>query len=148
MSKKIGKFFDIRKRNKQLLFIVLVFFLVSFVIVHLYSLNFTRYVYIKGYHIHHFYFGTVSLALGGILGILSTGRQKLKIASALIGTGIGLFADEIGLLLNCTSDNRVCSYYFPDTTDIILTITVIIVFLIAIADWSDLKEVETVKEQN
>jgi hypothetical protein len=90
----------------------------------------------------------VSLALGGILGILSTGRQKLKIASALIGTGIGLFADEIGLLLNCTSDNRVCSYYFPDTTDIILTITVIIVFLIAIADWSDLKEVETVKEQN
>ena len=122
-----------------MLFIILVFFLVSFFIVRFYSLYIGGSINIKGYHIHHFYFGTVALVLGGILGILSTSRQKLKIASALIGTGIGLFADEIGLLLNCTTDNKICSYYFPDTGDIIMTITVMIVFLIAIADWRDEK---------
>lgn len=142
MKKKIKSMLDIRKKNKQLLFIVLVFFLVSFVTIRFYSLNFSQYVYIRGYHIHHFYFGTVALVLGGILGILSTERQKLKIASALVGVGMGLFADEIGLLLNCTTNNRICSYYFPQTGDIILTITVVIVFLIAAVDWRDDKRLE------
>ena len=133
---------DIRKKNKQLLFILLVFFLLSFFAIHLQSLYLGSSIHIRGYHIHHFYFGTVALALGGILGILSTARAKLKIASAMIGVGIGLFADEIGLLLNCTTDNRICSYYFPQTSDIILTITAVIVFLIAIADWRDDKKLE------
>lgn len=148
MVKKISKlkpFFDIRKQNKRKLFIVLIFFLGAFAVAHLYALNFTHYVHIAGYHIHHFYFGTAALALGGILGILNDNhhRRRIDIASALIGTGIGLFADEIGLLLNCTTQHHVCAYAFPDTGDIIMTIAVIIVFLIALAD----TDVEAVKKQ-
>ncbi|MEJ2729472.1 MAG: hypothetical protein P8185_13360 [Deltaproteobacteria bacterium] len=140
MVKKVKSIFDIRKRNKGRLFIVLIFFLVSFSIARLYSLYIDVYVYIKGYHIHHFYYGALALSSGGILGILSNNNnmKKIFIACALIGIGIGLFADELGLLLNCTNGTKLCEYYFPDIGDIILTITSGIVFLIAIAD-TDIK---------
>lgn len=144
MFKKIHHLFDIKKENKRKLVIVLVFFLGSFAIARLYALNFTHYVHIEGYHIHHFYFGTAVLAMGGILGILSDNRHRwrINIASALIGIGAGLFADEIGLLLNCTTENHFCSYYFPDSGDIILTIAVAIVFLIVLVD----TDIEALKE--
>jgi len=136
MFKVMKSVFDIRKRKKARLFLVLVFFLVSFLGARLYSLYFDVYVYIEGYHIHHFYFGTVALALGGILGILndSNNKKRFFIASALIGIGMGLFADEIGLLLNTTGGTPFSAYVFPDIGDIILTITCVIVFLIAIVD--------------
>ena len=134
MLKKIKHLFDIRRQKKQYLFIVLIAFLFSFSAARLYSLNFTKYVYIEGYHIHHFYFGMICLSLGGILGTLEDDCKKKKLASALIGIGLGLFGDEIGLLLNCTSDGMICNYYFPGWDDIILTMVAIIIFLMAIAD--------------
>ena len=136
MVKRVRSIFDIRKRYKRRLFIVLIFFLLSFSIARLYSLYIDVYVYIDGYHIHHFYFGTLALAMGGILGILndSNDRKRALIASALIGIGIGLFADEIGLLLNSTTGTGFSAYIFPDIGDIILTIACSIVFLIAIVD--------------
>ena len=134
--KKVKSIFDIRKQNKQKLFIVLIFFLGSFAFEHAYSIYVGKgIVFIKGYHIHHFYFGTLSLALGGILAILkNNNRRMIQIASMFIGIGLGLFGDEIGLLLNCTSENKFCTYAFPRTDDIILCLTAIIIFLIAIAD--------------
>lgn len=137
LKTKFKKTFDLKKENKRKMFIVLVFFLLSFFTVHFYSMHFSRYVYVKGYHIHHFYFGTAALFFGGILGIISNNPRRLKIASALVGIGTGLFADEIGMLLNCTSASKQCAYIFPDTPDIIMIITVLIIFLIAMAD-SDL----------
>ncbi len=135
MFKGIKIFFNIKKERKQRLYIVLIFFLLSFGIVRLYSLNFTHFILVDGYHIHHFYFGMASLFLGGILAIISdNNKTKLKIASAMIGIGSGLFADEIGLLLNCTSADHFCSYAFPDMGDIVSTIVLSIVFLIAIVD--------------
>jgi hypothetical protein len=136
MVKRVSSIFDIRKRNKGRLFIILIFFLVSFSISHLYSLYVHAYVYIRGYHIHHFYFGALALALGGILGILNTSdnKKRIFIAGALIGIGMGMFADEIGLLLNCTTGTGFREYFFPDSGDIILTIACSIVFLIALAD--------------
>ncbi len=129
--------FDLKKQNKQRMFIVLIFFLVSFFAVHFYSLHFSRYVYVKGYHIHHFYFGTAALFLGGILAILDNSQRRMKIAAALIGIGAGLFVDEIGLLLTCTSFDKTCAYIFPDTPDIVMIVAIIIIFFIALAD-SDL----------
>jgi hypothetical protein len=136
MVNRVSSFFDVRKQNKKRLFVVLVFFLISFSIARLYSLYFHFYVYISGYHIHHFYFGALTLALGGILGIMNNNdnKRRLFIACGLIGTGMGLFADEIGLLLNSTNSTGMSEYFFPDSGDIILTIGCSIVFLIAIAD--------------
>lgn len=52
-----------------------------------------------GYHIHHYYFGILLIAVAGWLAI--TGNQyftKEKLA-LMYGAGLGLFMDEIGLLL-------------------------------------------------
>ncbi len=87
-----------------------------------------------GYHIHHFYFGMVVLSIGGLIALLTNHKVVLRISSMLIGTGMGLFTDEIGLLLNCTSTNRQCIYYFPDTFDIIGSITLAIVSFMILAD--------------
>jgi len=134
IREKFKAAFDLKKENKKRMAIVLVFFLISFSIVHFYSMHFGRYIFVRGYHIHHFYFGTAALFLGGILALLDKNQRRMKIAAALIGTGAGLFIDELGLLLTCTTLNKTCAYVFPDTSDVVMTVTVIIVFLIALAD--------------
>lgn len=123
--------------KEQNLAIILVAFLITFVLARLYSLNVEYYVLVQGFHIHHFFFGTIVLALAGVLTVTFQHKKVFRLASALIGVGIGLFADEIGLLLNCTTDNRQCSYLFPDSLDFIGTIAVIIIVLIVLATLSD-----------
>ena len=58
-----------------------------------------RNIILFGYHIHHFYFGVFLMGLAGwwaIVGSRDIGKDKLAL---LFGTGLGLFMDEIGLLL-------------------------------------------------
>ena len=52
-----------------------------------------------GYHIHHFYFGILLLCVAGWLAIVGSQQLSLTHAAVLYGTGLGLFLDEIGLLL-------------------------------------------------
>ncbi len=143
--KFIKSFFNYKEPKKQLLHIVLISFLTTFGLARIYSIYIGNSIYIMGYHIHHFYFGMVVLSIGGLIALLTSHRAVLRISSMLIGTGIGLFADEIGLLLNCTSDNRQCIYYFPDTLDIIGSITLAIVSFMILAD---LIEKSYVKRKN
>jgi len=52
-----------------------------------------------GHHIHHFYFGFILISFAGwsaIVGSPKIGKEKLAV---LFGAGLGLFMDEIGLLL-------------------------------------------------
>lgn len=128
--KFIKSIFNIRDSKKRLLYIILLSFLLSFIVARIWSIYYGHSVYIRGFHIHHFYFGMLLLSVGGILGILSKTKEYLQAASLLIGAGIGLFADEIGLLLNCTTTNRVCAYAFPDTYDIIISISAVILISI------------------
>jgi hypothetical protein len=137
MIKYVKSIFNYREHKKQLLIIVLLSFLVAFIVVRIYSLSIGHSFYIRGYHIHHFYFGMLVLSTGGLIGILSTRKRILQIAAMLIGTGMGLFADEIGLLLNCTSANRICAYSFPDTLDIIFAIALAIISVIVLTDFID-----------
>jgi hypothetical protein len=137
MLKYIKSIFNYHEHKKQLLIIVLLSFLVAFSIARTYSLFIGHSIYIRGYHIHHFYFGMLVLSIGGVLGILSTRKRILQVAALLIGTGMGLFADEIGLLLNCTSDNRACVYAFANSFDIIFAIALAIVSVIVLTDLLD-----------
>jgi hypothetical protein len=52
-----------------------------------------------GYHIHHFWFGILMLAVGGWLGITVENERINRIAAILFGAGGGLIGDEVGLLL-------------------------------------------------
>jgi len=132
MLKFLKLIFNFHIWKMRLLNIVLIAFLCSFVGARLYSLYIVSSIYFHGYHIHHFYFGMLFLSVGGVIGILSVHRKFLQIAGALIGIGIGLFADEIGLLLNCTTAYRECLYAFPGISDIVILITALIVLLIIV----------------
>src|SRR6056297_3067589 len=59
-----------------------------------------RNIIINGYHIHHFYFGVLLLAVAGWLSITRNKYfSKVKLA-IMYGVGLGLFMDEIGMLLS------------------------------------------------
>jgi len=61
------------------------------------------YLYIKGYHIHHFYWGILLLILSNWMALIKYKRLYKRvfkgIASIMFGGGLGLVVDEFGLLL-------------------------------------------------
>ncbi|MFW5979995.1 MAG: hypothetical protein ACOC4G_03020 [Bacillota bacterium] len=57
-----------------------------------------RNIILFGYHIHHFYFGILFIAIAGWLALVRSSVSKERLA-LLYGAGLGLLMDEIGLLL-------------------------------------------------
>ncbi len=61
------------------------------------------YLYIKGYHIHHFYWGILLLISSSWLALIRYKRLHRRvfkgIASIMFGGGLGLIVDEFWLLL-------------------------------------------------
>lgn len=55
-------------------------------------------VWFQGYHIHHFFFGFTFLALAGWIAIFHESYSK-KLVAVLYGLGLGIFTDELGMLL-------------------------------------------------
>jgi hypothetical protein len=53
-----------------------------------------------GYHIHHLYIGIILIALAGWFSITRTSFIDRKDNALIYGIGLGLFMDEIGLLLS------------------------------------------------
>ncbi|ACB86320.1 hypothetical protein Nther_2770 [Natranaerobius thermophilus JW/NM-WN-LF] len=58
-----------------------------------------RNIILFGYHIHHFYFGILLLAIAGWIAIVGSKHFSREHAALCYGAGLGLFMDEIGLLL-------------------------------------------------
>ena len=56
-------------------------------------------VILFGYHIHHFYFGFLLICIAGWVAIVGSKHFNRKHAALMYGAGLGLFMDEIGLLL-------------------------------------------------
>lgn len=54
---------------------------------------------IRGIHIHHFWYGVATLAIGGWLGISIENERLNRVAAILFGAGGGIIGDEVGLLL-------------------------------------------------
>jgi len=135
MVKLLKSIFNFHEKKKQLLQLSLVAFLISFAVVRSYSVWVGGSIYIRGFQIHHFYFGMFILSIGGMLALLSEDRRIIQVASILMGVGIGLFADEIGLLLNCTTLTRRCAYAFPDSFDIIGSITLVFILILLLVDF-------------
>jgi len=84
----------------NLSFIMLVFFLASFVVARVFTAFFPSAVLVvEGYHVHHFWYGLALLATGGWLGINYRDDHTERIAAIIFGVGGGLVGDEIGLLV-------------------------------------------------
>ena len=58
-----------------------------------------RNVILFGYHIHHFYFGFILICYAAWMAIVHTETMDRKLMAVLFGSGLGLFMDEIGMLL-------------------------------------------------
>jgi|SRR5579872_753986 len=134
--------FDFHERKKQLLDLILIAFLVTFALARIWSIWVGNAIYIYGFHIHHFYFGMFILSLGGVIALLGDDIKIKQYASVMLGVGIGLFADEIGLLLNCTTADRVCAYAFPDTTEIVGSIALVLILILLTVDFIDRRKIK------
>gem|GEM_PF-2034039 len=123
---------DWHRESPRMLFNILAMFLLTFTVAHLYSLFVPFYVFLAGYHIHHFYYGMLILAITSIVGVVTNHDGVRHFISYWIGIGIGLIVDELGLLLNCTGEKvgLACQYLFPNTFDIVLIIALILLIFI------------------
>lgn len=128
-------FNNVHRESPRLLFNVLISFLATFFVAHAYSLVVPFYVFVRGYHIHHFYYGMLLLAVSALGAILSNRHEVRHGLSYIIGIGLGLIIDELGLLLTCTSETvGLCSYLFPNTFDIVLIVSVILAIFLFFGD--------------
>jgi len=59
----------------------------------------------SGFHVHHFWYGIVMLAVGGWLGISYNDPRVDRLAAIIFGAGGGLIGDEAGILLTLESNN-------------------------------------------
>ena len=58
-----------------------------------------RNIILFGYHVHHFFIGVFLICLAGWLAIVGTREVSRRFLAVMYGAGLGLFFDEIGLLL-------------------------------------------------
>jgi hypothetical protein len=136
---KVLKFlFNLRDEKKRLLITLFFSFLASLTIVRTYAVLVGGSIFIRGYQIHHFYFGMLCMSVGGLTALLLKSAKGQYFASILMGVGLGLFVDELGLLLNCTTIHHACGYSFPDVLDIFGVVTLMIVGLIIFVDLEEL----------
>jgi len=97
---------------------------------------------IAGYHIHHFYTGIILISIGAIALLLlepeesgRTHERKKLFLSRMIGVGLGLVVDEVGLLLSCTTDGLLCEYTYGDLGSMISVVFWILISLIILLEF-------------
>lgn len=69
-----------------------------------------RNIILFGYHIHHFYFGIILMAIAGWLAITDSSKLSKWWYAVMYGAGLGLLMDEIGLLLTWGNYTSSLSY--------------------------------------
>lgn len=115
---------DILQRKKQTPFIIFISFAIAFAIARLtvtYGPEWLRF-YIRQYHIHHFYYGFALLALSNWIALTTNKEHMFKVSAVLFGIGMGLFVDEFGLLLTCTTPPMGCDYWARQSYDVFVLI--------------------------
>jgi hypothetical protein len=105
-------------RYKDQTFWILFAFIPTFIIARVFVELFPEtYVPVNGFHVHHFAYGFVILAVAGFIAIVRPHRAPPWLA-ALYGVGLALAIDEAGMWLQLTS------YYYNETSENIIIIVV------------------------
>lgn len=122
--------------KRQIPFLITISYLLFFVLIRLFvalagsarGLAPDEYFYIGrnvilfGYRIHHFYFGIALICYAAWVAIVHTETMDRRFAAILFGAGLGLFMDQIGMLLTG-------SYYSSITIWISMLLAVILLNL-------------------
>lgn len=99
-----------KEKRKEIPFLIFVSFLLSFLIARLYVYFFVPGLAsadifpLDGYVLHHLYYGIGLIIIAGWIGLVHKNRNMERGASVLYGLGLGLFFDEIGLMLTEFAD--------------------------------------------
>jgi len=118
-------------KKLQIQFIILFSFIISFLIARAFvvllnaPINPAYQLWLKGYRIHHFFYGIGVLIIGGWLGHIRNGRLLTKISASLYGIGVGLIVDEFGLLLTFGDYWAAQSYLFFVVISVFFLITLL-----------------------
>jgi hypothetical protein len=116
------------KTKPNLSILALISFIIAFVIARVFSsINPHAVLIIGDFHIHHYWYGLIMLAIGGWLGISVENERINRIAAILFGAGGGLVGDQIGILL--TGEAQA---YWADFTYTLVIIFLAIVFMLAL----------------
>ena len=125
---------DAMRRRLIAPFIVFLAFLTSFTLTRIVAYLFPSLNFIIGrYHIHHFYYGLGLMIVSNWISLISNRPRPIWIAAALFGFGLGIIADEVGLLLTCTSPLLLkCDYHARISLDIFTIIVAIFLSILYI----------------
>ena len=140
ISKDVKSLFysEIMKRREINPFLIFISFIISFGLSRLIVNLFPDIgLIIKEYHIHHFYYGVALLAISNWICLINNTRRLSRIAAVLFGAGLGLITDEIGLLLTCSSNGKVCDYYARQSYDLAIILTLLFLVLIYLPPFWD-----------
>ena len=88
-------------RRISLTLLALISFVISFAIARTFTtIRRSIVLRIAGFHIHHFWYGTILLGIGCVWLAVSYKEERIaRPAAVLVGSGGGLIGDEVGLLL-------------------------------------------------
>ncbi len=119
----------------------LVTFFVSRAIVYFFP---TLNLVIFEYHIHHFYYGIILLAISNYIALETHQENVRSICAIMLGVGLGMIADEIGILLTCGTLGRSCDplaiYWSRLSFDVVIYIVLLFLMLIFLPPaWKRLK---------
>lgn len=122
---------DAVRRRLMTPFIVFVTFLASFAIQRIAAHMLpTVNILIGKYHIHHFYYGMLAVVASSWIALITNREGPRRLAAVLLGAGLGVVADELGLLLTCTSPTTLqCDYHARITWDFF---TIIVSFFLSV----------------
>lgn len=122
---------EIIKRKEISPFLIFIAFIISFGVARLAAYLFPDLgLIIRDYNIHHFYYGIALLIISNWILLVTRTERLMRIAAVMFGAGLGLITDEIGLLLTCSSNGKICDYYARQSYDFAIIMTLIFMALI------------------
>lgn len=113
---------DVIRRKKVTPFIIAISFIIAFALARgtvVFGPEWMRLI-VKEYHIHHFYYGFILIAISNWIALTTDRVHMFRFAAVLFGAGLGLFMDEFGLLLTCTTAGFECDYYSRQSYDAVM----------------------------
>jgi hypothetical protein len=121
------------KTKPNLSMVALLSFIEAFTVARIFTIVYPEVVWrIGGFHIHHFWYGLVLLAVGGWLGISVESERASRVAAILFGTGGGLIVDEAGVLLTLSAPG----YWEEFTYTFVIVLLTVVSMLILLVRYS------------
>lgn len=135
-----------KKRQNEIPFLIFIAFLISFTIARMYVLLDLGGPApgTKTYQLHHLYYGIALLIIAGWIAINYRDKSLLRITALIYGSGIGIFFDEIGLILT-----HFRNYYDGITYTVVIIVSLIFLNIVFFKEfWESVRtELQTFAEK-